>query len=747
MFHHSKKSEDSKIDDKELLNLFSFLEKSANDWDSKRDIPLKKVDDAIKKMINKYNENKIPIDKITNFRKTIVRLKLASALIAFKNKKSKEEVQAHFDDALRFFPEDVTLIAEVEFLKSVNKDTNEILGIAKIDNSKNKINIGDILSFKKIGAKVEMALANRAYKYQQDKKTFEFHFREAFKYLPDDMELAKEMAVIRREHYLKTYEQPLQNPDSSKNKDEKKASVDDSKKYHSYANLVFQGGGAAGIAYVGALQELSKCVDLNIIRRIGGASAGAIVALLLCLDYKVEDIEDILKNELVLTELLDGEYLRDFLILNQNKDKISSKFERLAAIAERPSLRGTMEARNITKELKEVKHGVTLLSEQDFGLFPGDYFRFLMERFVQQKTGIPYATFREIDNFKNSDISKNKNMKEMYIIGANISTQTSEIFSLEHNENVIISDALRISMSIPLVYKPHQIYYKQDGKRVLDSKDHLYVDGGVLDNQPIWLFDKIKYFLDANVKDQEISAVNPYTLCFRLVNDNFKAAFDGKNASMPMVNKKPVTLPEYLLQLISTIYNKQESDSYKQGSYEKSRTIYIDRLGVTAVDMDIDESKQDQLKNSGRHAIGEYFKRRLRIHEQICLAISGNDTNTIMSCLNENIDLNYINKESNSYLDLALETGNKQLIFQLILRGANNCKNRTGIINILEEAFKSGFLDNDFIQKQLAFHKNILAHQESLRIASTGHGVFNSSDSKNQEPSELSLSSLQYRSK
>lgn len=54
---------------------------------------------------------------------------------------------------------------------------------------------------------------------------------------------------------------------------------------YKFRNLVFEGGGVKGIAYVGALGVLEeRKITLNI-ERIGGTSAGAINAILLGLGF------------------------------------------------------------------------------------------------------------------------------------------------------------------------------------------------------------------------------------------------------------------------------------------------------------------------------------------------------------------------------------------------------------------------------------------------------------------------------
>lgn len=52
-----------------------------------------------------------------------------------------------------------------------------------------------------------------------------------------------------------------------------------------FRNLVFEGGGVKGIAYVGAMDVLEKAGILKEIVRVGGTSAGAINAVLFASGY------------------------------------------------------------------------------------------------------------------------------------------------------------------------------------------------------------------------------------------------------------------------------------------------------------------------------------------------------------------------------------------------------------------------------------------------------------------------------
>ena len=61
-----------------------------------------------------------------------------------------------------------------------------------------------------------------------------------------------------------------------------------------FRNLVFEGGGVKGIAYVGAMEVLEEKGILGDVRRVGGTSAGAINAVLLAAGYSNDEQREIL---------------------------------------------------------------------------------------------------------------------------------------------------------------------------------------------------------------------------------------------------------------------------------------------------------------------------------------------------------------------------------------------------------------------------------------------------------------------
>lgn len=196
--------------------------------------------------------------------------------------------------------------------------------------------------------------------------------------------------------------------------------------YH-FRNLVFEGGGVKGIAYVGALQELEKRGIMENIQRVGGTSAGAINAVLLALGFSLKETERILMN-LDFNNFMDDTW-------------------------------------GVVRDTKR------LISE--FGWYKGDFFRGWMGDRIREKTKNENATFNDL---------KNQDFKDLYLIGTNLATGFSEVFSIEHTPRMRVVDAVRISMSIPLFFAA-----------VRDWRKDVYVDGGVFNNYPIKLFDREKY--------------------------------------------------------------------------------------------------------------------------------------------------------------------------------------------------------------------------------------------------------------
>ncbi|MGQ0794321.1 MAG: patatin-like phospholipase family protein [Deltaproteobacteria bacterium] len=328
-----------------------------------------------------------------------------------------------------------------------------------------------------------------------------------------------------------------------------------------FRNLVFEGGGVKGIAYVGAMDELESKGIMPQIKRVGGTSAGAINAMMLGLGYTNKEVRDIL-FALNFNKFLDDSWglLRDS--------------ERLI---------------------------------KEYGWYKGDFFREWVAERIWAKTGNSETTFKEAFDQKDK-----KGFKDMYFVGANVSTHFAEVFSYEHTPRMPIADAVRISMSIPLFFKAQK-----------SLRGDVYVDGGLLDNYPVKLFDRQKYVDIANFSKHTMDTAyykahnealknegkflsnyiyNKETLGFRL--DSAKEIAVFRDQAEPPVNKINDFF-DYASNLVKTILDAQSNQHLHNDDWH--RTIYIDTLGVGTTDFSLkDQTKRDLVK-SGRDHARKYF--------------------------------------------------------------------------------------------------------------------------------------------
>jgi len=325
--------------------------------------------------------------------------------------------------------------------------------------------------------------------------------------------------------------------------------------YH-FKNLVFEGGGVKGIAYVGAMQVLEAKGILPEIQRVGGTSVGAINAVLLALGFTNAEQREILWK-LNFNNFLDASWLIPNVYRLVNR----------------------------------------------YGWYKGDFFREWIGGHIKKKMGTSNATFRNLKEAKKPDL---------YVYGTNLSTHFSEVFSIEHTPDMRLADAVRISMSLPLFFAA-----------IRDTGNNVFVDGGVLNNYPVKLFDREKYIsaekLAANsTKTNYYAAQNasflslhptssPYvynkeTLGFRL---DSKKEIAGFRYNEPQVEKID-NFFEYIKALIKTILDSQSNSHLQSDDWQ--RTIYIDTLGVSTTDFNIADDIKNQLENSGKKGAEEYFK-------------------------------------------------------------------------------------------------------------------------------------------
>lgn len=207
-----------------------------------------------------------------------------------------------------------------------------------------------------------------------------------------------------------------------------------------YDNLVFEGAGIRGIAYSGVLKELESSGIIKDISKVGGTSAGAITALMISLGYNSNEMYEIISNT-KFQKFNDGEFI------------FFGGFSRL------------------TKK---------------YGWYRGNEFTKWLSNIIKNKTGNAEITFGEL---------REKGFKQLYVTATCMNKQKLIVFSSETYPQMKLKDAVRISMSIPLYFEA--VFIDSLGKVYKNNKTNknldIVVDGGIIGNFPIFMFDSIVF--------------------------------------------------------------------------------------------------------------------------------------------------------------------------------------------------------------------------------------------------------------
>ncbi len=309
-----------------------------------------------------------------------------------------------------------------------------------------------------------------------------------------------------------------------------------------YKNLVLEGGGVRGFAYIGAFEILDSLGILQPIEKIGGTSAGAIQAALLAIGYTPAEIITVAAN-IPLKEFNDG--------------FVPGSFSR------------------VSKKL---------------GFFKGDKLNKWIEELIAAKTGDANITFMQLHQQRTA-----KHYKDLYITGTDLTYRSLRIFSYESYPDMYIKDAIRISFSIPLYFEP--VLIDDDGKVQQDRQNkklHLMVDGGLLSNYPIQMFDSVKYTTDSS---ENVFMENSETLGLLLDKPEQLSYKEG-------VYPLPIgSLGEYISAVYQTLIDKPNPDVLWL-----KRTITISHLNMTGRVRKLSRSTIQKLVESGRQGVREFFK-------------------------------------------------------------------------------------------------------------------------------------------
>lgn len=354
---------------------------------------------------------------------------------------------------------------------------------------------------------------------------------------------------------------------------------------HPPENLVLKGGGPKGFAYIGALQVMADQGLLSELKRVAGTSAGAITAALLAVGYTPEELSKIMLGKDTF-ELLDpkGRLEADLVQLAQNPTVKAG----LAAIA-RDYWQGGSAILHPIRNAEEVYKRLLECT----GLCKGDTFQQWIDDLIYEKTGIRDCTFEELHR----KAVNAKQCKDLHIfavrLGGKRSSEPEPVrFEWENYGNLTIASAIRASMSIPGVFKPHILRFKDQQGTFLRPELGSYVDGGVLKNYPLDAFDDRKYQNQKNWGGES----NRKTLGLSLHVDR------PLNEAL----HEPKDAVDIVKQVLVAYWDAQEILS-KEKAYNRDRTIVIHLQKVSLLDFKLSMKKKLEMIQQGKNTLEAKF--------------------------------------------------------------------------------------------------------------------------------------------
>jgi NTE family protein len=321
-------------------------------------------------------------------------------------------------------------------------------------------------------------------------------------------------------------------------------------------DLVFEGGGLKGIGLAGAYSVLEERGFRP--QNTAGTSAGAVVAALVAAGYSAAE------------------------------------------------LRETIEQCDFGKLKDHAGEGWLPLFSRTFGILKDRGF-YEGEAFLRWMTSLLEAKgVRTFGDLVRRPEAEPRYRYKLQVIASDLTEERllvlprdAHLLGLDDPDELGVALAVRMSMSIPIFFEPVSFTNPKTGR------EHLIVDGGILSNFPVWLFD----------------AEEPMwpTIGVKFVEDNPRAPLGTSR-----VRGGVFKLVDYARSLMDTMMEAHDRFYLEQTDFD--RTIAIDPMGVGTTDFDLSGQRAMKLYDAGRSAAeaflssgweasNEKLKRQDHIHQ------------------------------------------------------------------------------------------------------------------------------------
>ena len=309
---------------------------------------------------------------------------------------------------------------------------------------------------------------------------------------------------------------------------------------HDYEYLVFSGGAIKGISFTGALMELeSRGIIYDEsgkfkLKGIATVSVGSIVGSLLAVGYKANELYRIATN---------------------------LKFEKI-----------------FDDKIGYIRDTINFL--KDWGVCPGEYIQKFLGELIAQKTGNPDYTLEQLQ--------ADKGIKLVIVSTDMCSKKTIYLYAgnpIKEFSNIPIRKAVRMSLGIPFAFEPY------------NYNDCVLVDGGVLDNYPLHVFDG-DFPGDPKAR-LNLCPANPKVLGLKIMTSDGTLDYD-------LVNKQKFNnLFDYSYSFVDTFLTENERRIMTPSFW--LRTIIIVTPNYPLIKTSITDNERNKLIETGKKYVVDFF--------------------------------------------------------------------------------------------------------------------------------------------
>lgn len=238
-------------------------------------------------------------------------------------------------------------------------------------------------------------------------------------------------------------------------------------------DLVFEGGGAKGLAHVGALRELE---DQGLrYRRIAGTSAGGLVAMFVAAGFTSDDVRAAITERMPDGTIVMG----SFLIVPDEFDETVIRNSLAYKTLTDLNFPKSVNASTLSMMLKISAFREAFSLVEFGGVVAGDaYLQWIREKLNAVYAGLGETTFKEFHARTDAELT---------IVAADM--ESGDLLMLNHRTapDLPVAWAARMSSSVPFAFR--NVRWKSAWGRYLGEslEGHRIVDGGVASNLPILL--------------------------------------------------------------------------------------------------------------------------------------------------------------------------------------------------------------------------------------------------------------------